>query len=202
LKRGIAKDAVLAPDRVAKVADVSIRQIARLDRLIDDMLDISRIASGTLSIHPEPADLGEIVRAVADRLAEALAAAQCRLAVVVQPGTEAVIDRFRIEQVVSNLLGNAMKYAAGAPVEVHVSRRDGSAVIEVRDSGPGVPKAAQARVFERYFRAVPHTHVTGFGLGLYIAEQIVQLHGGRITLESERGAGATFTVILPVGGAR
>ena len=106
-------------------------------------------------------------------------------------------DRMRLEQVVTNLLGNAMKYGAGTPIEISVTGHDGHGELRVRDHGIGIDPANQARVFDQFERVMPKKEFTGLGLGLWICGQIVALHGGRIGLESEAGKGAAFTVTLP-----
>jgi signal transduction histidine kinase len=107
-------------------------------------------------------------------------------------------DRSRIEQVVSNLVANALKYGGGRPVAVEVGAADGKARLTVRDEGIGIPVDQQARIFERFERAVSSRHFGGLGLGLYIVRQIVDSHGGHIEVESEPDAGSTFTVTLPL----
>src|SRR6185295_11049295 len=106
-------------------------------------------------------------------------------------------DPVRLDQVIENLLSNALKFGAGKPIEVAIGQRDGSAFLAVKDLGIGIPAAQQARIFERFGRAVSEEHYGGLGLGLYICQRIVQAHGGSISVESIPGAGATFTVELP-----
>lgn len=174
------------------------RQIDRLTRLIDDMLDISRITAGKLALHPETFDLRELVRETIDRQRPQLEAAGCTVAL--EPG-EPVLgqwDRFRIEQVITNLLTNAMKYGAGKPVAVTLARAvAGGARLTVADQGIGIAPEDQARIFDRFERAVSPSSVGGLGLGLYISRQIVEQHGGTISVESRVGQGSRFAVELP-----
>jgi signal transduction histidine kinase len=107
-------------------------------------------------------------------------------------------DRLRLEQVVSNLIANAIKYGAGRPVEVRVSRGGSYALLEVRDHGIGVAEEDHDRIFQRFERAISGAHYGGFGLGLWISREIVLAQGGFIELESAPGKGATFTVRLPL----
>ncbi|HEY0096635.1 MAG TPA: sensor histidine kinase, partial [Archangium sp.] len=113
------------------------------------------------------------------------------------PPIEGTWDRLRLEQVISNLLANAFKYAAGSPVELSVTREGPEAVLVITDKGPGIPEKDQARLFNRFERAAPMKHYGGLGLGLYVAREIVQAHGGSISMHSPPEGGARFTVRLP-----
>jgi signal transduction histidine kinase len=106
-------------------------------------------------------------------------------------------DAFRMEQVFINLLTNAMKYGAGKPIRVEITRAGNGARIAVRDEGMGIPEEKQALIFDRFERAVNSQNITGLGLGLYIARQIVLAHKGEISVESTPGAGSRFTVVVP-----
>jgi signal transduction histidine kinase len=108
-------------------------------------------------------------------------------------------DRFRIDQVVTNLVSNAVKYGQGKGVEIEVVRDGGTARLSVRDHGIGIDPVQQARIFGRFERAVSRENYGGFGLGLWIVRQIVEAHGGAIRLASAPGEGASFTVELPIG---
>ena len=111
-------------------------------------------------------------------------------------------DRLRVEQVLTNLMSNALKYAAGKPIAVSAARTNDVAVIEVRDRGPGIAEEDVPRIFERFERAVSSRHHGGLGLGLYVARQIAEAHGGAIAARNVAGGGACFTVRLPLGGHR
>jgi signal transduction histidine kinase len=106
-------------------------------------------------------------------------------------------DRVRLEQVLLNLLSNVVKYAPGAPVVVRIARSPRALTIEVEDSGPGIAPEDQERIFTRFERAVESDHVSGLGLGLFIAREIAHAHGGELTVASEPGRGARFTLRLP-----
>jgi hypothetical protein len=107
-------------------------------------------------------------------------------------------DRLRIEQVLTNLISNAIKYAAGQPIQVSAARDGDMAVVQVRDRGPGVPEDQLSRIFERFERAASKRHYGGMGLGLYVARQIVEAHGGTIAAANAIDGGACFTVWLPL----
>jgi signal transduction histidine kinase len=172
------------------------RQTRRLSLLVNELLDVSRMRLGRLELRYEEVDLAEVAREAASHVEGDVARNGSRLAYDLSPAPGRY-DRLRIEQVVGNLLVNAGKFGEGKPVALRV-RPDGAfAVLEVSDQGIGIAPEHQARVFERFQRAVPAQHFGGLGLGLYVARQIVEAHGGTIELVSAAGAGATFTVRLP-----
>ena len=174
------------------------RQAERLVRLADALLDVSRITSGRLSLAREEADLAALVREVAARFAEEASDAGCALTCDAPGPVRAALDASRIEQVLSNLLSNALKYGHGEPVHVALTTAGGLARLTVADRGIGIDPADQARIFGRFERAVSGRHYSGIGLGLWIVHQIVAGHGGRIEVKSAPGAGSTFTVELPL----
>ncbi len=187
-----------APERLGALFERDERQLAGLNRLIEDMLDVSRIRTGKLSIRPEPANLADIARRVMGNFAVQAQAAGCDLSLNAPQVVEGVWDAYRLEQVLSNLLSNALRYGPGQPVEVTVAVHEGQAQLCVRDHGEGVSAEEQQRIFQQFERGAGAARVAGLGLGLFISEQIVQAHGGRIELRSEPGQGADFCVRLPL----
>jgi signal transduction histidine kinase len=175
----------------------ALRATDRLAKLVDGLLDVSRIATGQLRLELEDCDLGAIAREVVERTAEQAMAAGCPVEVVAAADAVGRWDRVRLEQVVGNLLSNAFKYGAGKPIAIQVDATDELATISVRDRGIGISREDAERIFGRFERAVPLSHYGGLGLGLYIAQQIVGEHGGTIRVASEPDAGAIFTVELP-----
>ncbi|MFL5814782.1 MAG: sensor histidine kinase [Bdellovibrionia bacterium] len=192
--------AALSYERVSKMANHTSSQVKRLLRLVDDMLDHSRIQMGKLQLQPESVDLSKLVEEVVGRFQ--LQAESVGCPIWVENGVTLVgeWDRFRIEQVVTNLISNAIKYGAGKPIEVSLSRQDDAAVLAVRDFGIGIPKEHHDKVFGQFERVSHSTHVSGLGLGLYITKSIIDQHRGEIALESEPGQGSCFTVKLPLMG--
>jgi PAS domain S-box-containing protein len=179
------------------------RQTRQLARLIDRLLDVSRLSTRDLLLERERADLGEIVRDVISRYEDAAAETGSRISLTVSGQPVGSWDRSRIDQVVTNLVGNAVKYGAGAPILVSVTAgASGHTRLTVRDEGPGIPSEHQERIFEQFERAGQAEHLPGMGLGLWLARRIVTAHGGTVTVDSSPGRGATFTVILPSGQAR
>ena len=187
----------LGNDKAIDLAGRSEKQVARLVRLADELLDVSRISAGSLHLDPEEVDLGSLSRDVAERLEESARRAGCGLTVNAPEGVVGFWDRLRLDQVLSNLLTNAMKFGAGEPIEVSVAARGETALMTVTDHGIGIHDDDQRRIFERFERAVSSESYPGMGLGLWITREIVEAHGGRISVESRPGAGARFRVALP-----
>jgi signal transduction histidine kinase len=175
----------------------SVRQTDRLNRLIDSLLEVSRITAGRMALELEPIDLSELLRELCDRFAEQAAQAGCSIRLQVVPPASGQWDRMRLEQVVTNLLSNAIKYGPGKPVDVTVESNATTVRLTVADHGIGIAPESVARIFERFERAVSPRHFGGLGLGLYITRQIAEAHGGSIQVESHVGEGSRFTVELP-----
>lgn len=184
--------------RMASRLERAYRSSARLTDLIEALLDVSRISTGRFELNPQRFDLAEAVHEVVERLRDSATKAGCTLSLQSQEPLPGTWDRLRIEQMVINLLGNAIKYGAGAPIEVSLAREGETAVLEVRDRGPGIPEEALPRIFDRFERAAEMRHHGGLGLGLYIVRQIVTAHAGTVTVHNLPGGGACFTVRLPV----
>ncbi len=178
------------------------RQVHRLVRLLEEMLDISRMEGGRLRLELEPVDLAALVRELVAHGEESGAVARGRSEVRLTLPEEVIgrWDRLRLVQVITHLLSNAFKYGQNRPIDVEVRREGTLAMLVVRDRGIGISRENQERVFGRFERAVSVRHFGGFGQGLYIARQVVEAMGGTIRLESKPGEGSTFTVLLPLAG--
>jgi PAS domain S-box-containing protein len=181
-------------ERLDRVA----RSGRRLARLIDQLLDVSRINAGRFRLETEKFDLVALVREIVLRYDDVSAQAGCAVSVGGAERIDGVWDRLRIDQVISNLLSNAIKYGSGKPVEIDLATRDGQALLQVIDHGIGIESQHLGKLFQRFERAVAARSYGGLGLGLWIARQIVDASGGSITVESEPGRGSTFTVALPL----
>ncbi|CAM3916538.1 hybrid sensor histidine kinase/response regulator [Ectopseudomonas alcaliphila] len=186
------------PDKLQEMVARDERQIRSLSRLIDDMLDVSRIRTGKLSVRPEPGDLGVLAGSVVESLAAQFTNAGSHVELYVDGPAPVMMDEFRIEQVLANLLTNALRYGGGKPVSVRVRVVDDMVRAEVRDQGLGISEADQRRVFEQFERVCGTSVAQGLGLGLFISEQIVEAHDGRIELSSRLGEGSCFSILLPL----
>ncbi|ADO75019.1 PAS domain-containing sensor histidine kinase [Stigmatella aurantiaca] len=192
-------EATMPTARIAKELEGACRQVRKLADLIDSLLDVSRLSVQRVQLSPALMDLSSLVRDVVAR--HVITATQVSSPVVVEAPVpvEGSWDWSRLEQVVTHLLSNALKYGAGKPVHIQVSVEEGSALLAVRDEGIGIEEEQQARVFERFARAVSDRHYGGLGLGLFIAQQVIEAHGGTLSVESSPGRGALFTARLPLG---
>jgi PAS domain S-box-containing protein len=172
-------------------------QLARLARLTEELLDVTRITAGRLALEIEDCDLAQLVREVAERHRESASRAGCQLRIETPVSVTGRWDRSRLDQVVANLLSNAIKFGDGKPVAVRAEPGPVWAELTVVDQGIGISPADHSRIFERFERAVSKLSYGGMGLGLWISRQIVDAHGGRIAVASEPGKGSTFRVELP-----
>lgn len=197
----------VAPDEVAvewigsRLATAS-RQGKRLQRLANDLLDVSRITGERLQLSLEPVALTEVVTGVLAQLEEqgAVTRSKCKVDFRASGAAIGRWDRLRVQQIVTKVVENALKFGAGAPVEISVTD-DGTCVeLIVRDHGIGIATADRDRIFARFERAVPQRQYGGFGLGLWIVRQIVEAMSGSVHVESELGQGSTFIVRLPKDG--
>lgn len=200
LKRMLTKDPVktLTNERISQFVGIVELGMDRLSRLVEDMLDISRIENRKLSFHFEKIDLSELVSETLKRFRLELADAGIEVITDLEAGLLAKVDRFRFEQVLTNLITNAIRYAPRKPVEVTLSHANKRAVLSFRDSGPGIDKKDQEKIFKRFERLISANEVSGMGLGLFICKQIILGHRGSIRVESELGQGARFIIELPL----
>jgi predicted ATPase/signal transduction histidine kinase len=187
----------VANESIMRALDVTIRQGRRLNRQVEDLLDVSRIEAGRLWLERADVDLVTLVKDVLASFDIGIKRAGCEVTIDAPEPVCGRWDGARLEQVVSNLLTNALKFGAGRPIELSLRRAGERARLVVVDHGMGIDPAQRDRIFDRFTRAVPATHFGGLGLGLYICRELVHAHGGTIGVESRVGEGATFTVELP-----
>ena len=183
--------------RIRSRVERACRSGERLVALVDTLMDVSRITTGSFNLAPSRFDLTVAVQEVVERFREHATRAGSTVTLRSEGVLEGRWDRLRIEQVITNLLTNALKYAAGTPVEITLSGTEHDVMVTVSDGGPGIPESAQERIFLRFERAAPMRNFGGLGLGLYVARQIVEAHGGEIQLDRLRPKGAHFVIRLP-----
>jgi signal transduction histidine kinase len=181
-------------DRLARLSG----NVSRLERLVEGLLDVPRLTTGELGMAPEPLDLAELAHAVIARSSDEARRQRVSLTLrAPDAGVRGRWDRARMEQVLSSLIGNAIKFGAGRPVTVELIDGPECVRVLVRDRGIGIRAPDQRRIFDRFERAVSARHYGGFGLGLWRTRQIVEAQGGRISLRSEPGVETEFAVELP-----
>jgi signal transduction histidine kinase len=188
-------------ERERKPLALARRQVRRLQRLVGDLLELSRIAAGQISLERRRVDLAAVVEDAVDALREEAEVARCELRVLAREPIVGELDPDRLEQVVINLLSNAIKYGRGAPIELEVGRIGERARLVVRDRGVGIPSDEQQGVFDAFSRAstARASGARGVGLGLWIVKTIVNQHGGEVRVTSVPGEGSEFVVELPLG---
>jgi signal transduction histidine kinase len=186
--------AVLIQERAARIR----RQTHRLTALVDRLLDVSRISYGRLMLHLEEVCLADLTREVMSRFDTGEAGAPITLHA--EPSVVGQWDRVRLDEVITNLISNAIKYGRGQPIEIRITADVDRARLEVVDRGIGIADSDQPELFHRFQRFVSDRDYGGFGLGLWISHQIVEALGGTLHVDSRLGEGSTFTVVLPRGG--
>jgi signal transduction histidine kinase len=190
------------PDpRDEQVVAVMHRQVERLNTLVDSLFEMSRITSGRLNLERQPTAMAPLLRQLVARYAAVARAQGCEVSLEASDDVIVEVDAVRLEQVLTNLLANAVKYGAGKPVQLSLRVRGGRVAISVRDQGIGIAPEDQRRIFERFERATPTRNYGGLGLGLWIGKRLIEEMGGSLSVESRPGEGATFTVELPAGEA-
>lgn len=194
VRRARASEDAAAERRLTRAT----RQVSRLSALIAQVLDASGTDSSRLGAIRESTDFSVIVRDCVEASTDLAARAGCSVQMDIEPGVRVSGDDVRLEQLVRNLLSNALKYGCDKPVVVSLRRAERHAEFVVRDHGIGISQEDQARIFERFSRAEAASHFGGLGLGLWIARQVVEVHGGVVRVDSAPGQGASFIVSLPL----
>lgn len=173
------------------------RQIKQISTLVEKTLDVTKISSQGLNLDLQPCDLAAILKETTNRCIELANAAHCEISIKSPRNLMGRWDSSRIEQVIENLLTNAIKYGAGRPIHAELNADKDYVTLAVSDQGCGISHADQEKIFDRFVRAQSGSKISGFGMGLYIVKQIIVAHGGTIEVQSEPNQGATFKVKLP-----
>jgi c-di-GMP phosphodiesterase len=192
--------ALVSDVKVQARCDTILKQVERLTVLMDALLDVGKITSGRLELTRERLDLGDLVRRVLAASEDAIRRSGSEVVLHAAERIVGTWDRPSLEIAVTHLVTNAAKFGAGRPIEIEVSAAGDRATLTVRDHGMGIPREDQERIFERFERAVSERHFGGFGVGLWVARQAVEAHGGAVRLSSREGFGAEFTLELPLDG--
>lgn len=197
LERQLQRDGQLETARVERALRAFVRETDKLERLIGQLLDVSRIEAGRLRVERQRVDLSQLLGSVVADVRRRTG--HQALSLQAPPRLLARLDPLRIEQVLLNLLDNAIRYSpAGSPIEVEAEALSRELCeLRVRDHGEGIPPNLRARVFERFFQAHGQAHRSGMGLGLFISRQIVELHGGTLRAEFPPDGGTCFVICLP-----
>jgi signal transduction histidine kinase/PAS domain-containing protein len=190
--------AKLSIERLLNLLKNAQDQSNRLSNLIDSLLDRSRMIPGKLQLVPEHVDLSSMLKKIVDGYGEQVRRDGVELSLYTDGEIYGTWDPVKIEQVIANLVGNALKYGAKKPVEVSGRKIDDYALIQIKDQGIGIPQGKQVEIFKPFSRAVAKNEFEGLGLGLYIASQIIKAHKGEISVVSEEGKGSLFTIKLPL----
>lgn len=199
VKRQLEGDSLdQAKDRLTLGIERALGSADRLSKLVDTLLDVTRITTNRIQLHLSDFDMAEAVQEEIGRLAEIAREAGCELSVQAEVGIVGRWDRLRIEQALMNLVANACKYAPGSPVRIGVERDAEYVRIWVRDSGPGIAADDAEQIFDRFVQAGAAGKDSGLGLGLFVTRQIAEAHGGTASVISSVGGGSLFTIELPL----
>ncbi len=185
-------------EQVVALLQNTEHQSKRLSKLINDLLNVSLVSTGRLQLEKERGNLSDTVKDVVKQYVISEKYAKSKVYVKTNGPLQGSFDKVRMEQVVSNLLSNALKYGKGNPVTIKTKKVDTKAQVTVKDEGIGIKPEVQATIFDRFKRGVSGKDYKGLGVGLYISKQIIEAHGGNIKLKSKEGKGTTFTIELPL----
>ena len=173
-------------------------QTRRLQNLIKDLLNFSLITTGKLELEVKEDNLTDLVKSVVSRFEDHLAIAGCSVKIEADDVIKGLWDQVRLDQAISNLITNSIKYGEGSPIEITVKKDGNKALITISDKGIGIDPKLQKTIFERFKRGTADLKFQGLGVGLFIVKQIVEAHGGKIYVKSKLGEGSKFTIELPI----
>jgi signal transduction histidine kinase len=189
---------VLSHERLKTTLVKVGNQVGRITNLVNDLLDVTRIQAGKLNFKFEKVNLYNLTKEVLERFSEQLAIANCSLELDMDENIVGLWDPLKIEQVLINLITNAIKYAPGHPIKIVATQGGQNACLIVQDHGPGIERECQEKIFNRFERVTTSQNIGGLGLGLFISRQITEAHHGHIHVVSEVGKGARFILNLPL----
>jgi two-component system, sensor histidine kinase len=189
------------PQKIQSSLGNAVKQVDRLTLLVNDLLDVGRFESGKMSYNFSNFSLNQLVQEVAGNLKGAFELSGSELVIHLGEDHEITGDKYRLEQVLVNLLNNALKYGSQLPVELSTVHETGVMKVKVKDSGRGIPQEFQEKIFDKFERGRQDSSISGLGLGLFISREIVLAHGGQIAVKSRLEQGAEFSFTLPLPGA-
>lgn len=181
-------------ERLVSSLTIAQEQTRRLQNLIKDLLNFSLITTGKIDLEFKKSDINDIVKSTLDRFDDHIKLAGCQLEFKTSGPIDGLWDQIRLEQAISNLLTNAIKYGEGEPIEVELQQENHTAKISVADNGIGIDPQLQKNIFDRFKRATKDKKYQGLGVGLFIVKQIAEAHQGRVTIKSHLGQGSKFTI--------
>lgn len=194
----LANEAGELTDDQRSFAEIAIRNSRRLDVLIGDLLTLSRLESGKVQLHIESVDLVRLLRDLESELSPVARDKRVDISIDTEPQLMVDADPKRLQQSIANLYSNAIKYSpTGSRVEVRAFEQNGSVTVEVKDQGVGIPASELPKIGQRFFRASTSSLTEGTGLGLAISREFIELHGGKLEVESEEGKGSLFRITIP-----
>ena len=196
--RKFRRETEALPEWSDRLLEGTLESVTRLSKLMDDLLDVSRMEQAKLSINPRKADLRSIVHQAIDKMSGALMQAKCDVRLEIPETIEGFWDCDRLTQALSNVISNSAKYAAGSKVTIRTLLRGPRARIEVEDGGSGIDVNSHPAIFDKFTRLQPQSHKKGLGLGLYIVRQIVEAHMGTVHVEQPAAGGSRFVIELPL----
>lgn len=184
--------------KALKSGEISQNEILWCTRMIEKMIQGVSYTNGHLNLNLDSFDFANLLKSVVERIQLNPSNSQSSIHISGDLSIEGRWDKLRIEQVLLNLISNAIKYGNGKPIHLHLKKTESNLQLSITDQGIGIEEKDQNRVFDKFVRAVPKNHSPGLGLGLYLVQNIVKAHNGALTLESQPGKGSTFTMILPL----
>lgn len=193
-RRKLNKNGVLTQAEFEHFLNVNLNSMNKLNRLIDDMLDVTKIHNGKIKLNIEEVNLTELTGEIVSRYSAHIS----NMTFKSETDIKGLWDKVRIDQVISNLVTNAIKYGNETPITVETYEENNRAVISVKDSGPGISPENHEKIFDRFERVNATGTTSGLGLGLHIVKEILERHGGTIQVISDIGKGAHFKVSLPL----
>jgi signal transduction histidine kinase len=205
-KRSIIKDdpEAFSKEKVEQIANITEEQVTKLNTLVDDMMDVSRIRTGKMTMEWEEMDLCQLIRDIFKRMKMRFVTAKYKIPIF-ETSSEKIIgtwDKLRLEQIITNLLTNAIRYGNGKPIKVKLHLSATTVQISVQDQGIGIAQENLDKIFDRFERIGDRSEISGLGLGLFIVNSLVRALEGRISVKSKINEGSTFLVELPIHRGR